>query len=108
MKRITFLPSILAAATLALAGCKKAAPAAPPAPTAGGVTIDLPKLRAAFPTPNPEVRTCFSEASFGIRYEDYNKTLVALEKLAATPNLTEEQKKVVGEVVEQVKKASGR
>ncbi len=104
MKWTHAIVGILAVGTLILVGCSKSPP--PPTPTADGVTIDLPKLQAAFPSPTPEIRARLTDTAFGIRYEDYNKSLAELDKLANTPNLTAEQKKIVSEVTEQVKKAA--
>ena len=105
MKATNWLAGILAAATLGLTGCSKSPPP-PAAPAIGGVTIDVPKLQAAFPSPKPDVGAALEDISYGIRYEDYNKCLAALDKLANSPGLTEPQKKTVSDVTEQVKKAA--
>jgi hypothetical protein len=85
---------------LALTGCGKKQP---PAPAPGGVTIDLPKLREAFATAGPDLQAALSEVNMGIRYGDYPRTFAALDKLANAPGITDAQKKIVGEVTEQMK-----
>jgi hypothetical protein len=104
MKANNGIVGILLVVMLALAGCGKAPP--PPPPTSAGVTIDLPKLQAAFSSPSSEMRVPLDEVAFGLRYDDYNKSLAALAKLASAPNLTEPQKKVINDVTEQVKAAA--
>jgi hypothetical protein len=67
------------------------------------VKVDLPKLREAFVGASPEAQTSINEIGSAIRYGMYPKALPELAKLAASPNLTEPQKKVVEEVTAQVK-----
>jgi hypothetical protein len=104
MKATIWIVGVLAAGALALTACKKAPP--PPPPAAGTVVIDLQGLQAAFPKPTREIQLSLEGIGYGLRYEDYNKALTELDKLASTPGLTEQQKKVVSEVTEQVKKTA--
>jgi hypothetical protein len=105
MNAQTLIARVILITGLAVAGCSKAPPP-PQAPTAAGVTIDLPKLRQAFPPPvKQDIGDCLDQAAFGIRYGDFNKTLAELTKLAGNPSLTEPQKKVVNDVLAQVKQA---
>jgi len=67
------------------------------------VTVDVPKLQEAFKGANPDLMNGVTQVSTGIRYGDYMKSLAALDKLASDPNVTEAQKKVVNQVLEQVK-----
>jgi acetate kinase len=85
---------------LALTGCGKQKPAAP---TVGGVTVDMPKLREAFATAAPELQTAISEVNMGIRYGEYARAIAGLDKLSNAPGITEAQKKIVSEVTEQIK-----
>jgi hypothetical protein len=73
-----------------------------------GVRIDLPKLREAFGTANPEVQKALSEVALGIRYVNYASALDALGKLASAPGITEPQKKIVAEVTDQVKQVASK
>lgn len=64
----------------------------------------MPKLQAAFATNTaPDVQQQLMQVSFGIRYGDYMKSLMALDKLANSPSSTEQQKQVANQVIEQVK-----
>ena len=86
-------------------GCKKEAP--PPSPTVSGVVVDAPKLQAAFMTStNADQREKLAKFQFGLRYGKYVDALMALDGLASDPSLTEQQKKVVNEVIEQVKQVA--
>lgn len=96
---------LLLAGIVGVAGCGKQE--APP-PVVQGTTIDLPKLRGAFETATPETQAALSEVSMGVRYGDFARALVALEKLVNAPGLTDAQKKVVAEVAEQVRLAAGK
>ncbi len=94
---------VLAAGLLVVSGCSKAQKP-PPAAQYGGVTVDLPKLQLAFSTnENAEVQSQITQVAFGMRYGDYVKALMALDKLVNDPSVNDAQKKVVNEVIEQVK-----
>ena len=99
---------MLLAGVVALAGCGQAN-TTPPPPTANGVVVDIPKLQQAFATTTDNsIKEHIAQASFGVRYGDYAKTLAELDKLTASPALTEPQKKVVAEVIGEVKQALGK
>jgi hypothetical protein len=61
------------------------------------------KLMAAFSGAAPDVTSELNEAQRTLRYGLYEKTLTSLDKLASNPSLTEPQKKVVADVIEQMK-----
>ena len=86
-----------------MAGCGKQE--VPPT-VVQGTTIDIPKLRGAFETATAETQAALSEVNMGVRYRDFTRALVALQKLANAPGLTDAQKKVVAEGTEQVKQAA--
>jgi hypothetical protein len=107
MKLSTTVLGILMALTLvAFAGCKKK-------PLAGnlgapmqieGIAVDLPKLQASINAgSNADLQAAVASVFQGIRYRQYEKALMDLDKLASDANLTEEQKKLTGEVLEQLK-----
>jgi len=104
MKTMKSLLAVFAIVMLVVAGCKKEAP---PTATVNGVTVDLPKLQQTFATAPQDLIVLVNQVGFGIRYNDYVKALSALDQLANNPNVTEPQKKVVNEVIEQVKKLAG-
>ena len=89
---------LLITAMLALAGCKKSKNETA---TAGRPMV---QLQNAFPSPGPDVAPSLQKIGFGIRYGQLPDALAELEKLGANPSLTAEQKKVVSEVTESIKK----
>jgi hypothetical protein len=91
-----------AASALLLVGCGKAK--APPPPEYNQVTVDLPKLVQTFAGAAPEAQQSVSMVQRNLRYGDYTKALMSLDELANNASITEPQKKVVAEVIEQVKK----
>ena len=106
MKRSNWIASVFLAAVLALAGagCSKSEPPPKP-PEHEGVVIDMPKLQKAFEKTTQETYQVLAKVNMGIRYNRYMDALEGLDKLANDPSVTPEQKKVVNEVIEQVKKA---
>lgn len=102
---MTRLLIVCAAVSLSfLAGCGKSNKVAPAAEI-NGVTVDMPKLQQALGgNTNPEVRNQMTQVAFGVRYGDYPKALMALDQLSSNANVSDAEKKVVNEVLEQVKK----
>lgn len=95
----------LLAGTLLLVGCGEPKKKVP---VQHGVAIDLPKLNEAFASAAPELQNLVMAASNGVRYGEHASALVALDRLAKAPGLTDEQKKIIGEVTEQVKQAASK
>lgn len=105
MKKINWIIAALAVASLGLAGCKKAADKPVDSLQVHGVSVDMPKLQATFSTVSDEqIKKLIFDADQGFRYGDYPKALAAVEELSNNPNVTEDQKKVVTDVLEQLKK----
>jgi hypothetical protein len=104
MKTTNWIMTLLLAGglvgALALTGCGKPKTAAT---TVGGGQVDLPKLTQAFATPTPDQQAALSDVAMGLRYGEYTRCFAGLEKLASTPGITDAQKKIVDEVIEQVK-----
>jgi len=95
--------ALLAAGLMFSVGCNRT-PKQPPPSQIQGVTVDLPKLQAAYATNTAQdVQDQLMQVSFGMRYGDYMKSLAALDKLLNNPASTEQQKQVVNQVIEQVK-----
>lgn len=101
MKSIQWIAGLLVVAVIALAGCGKPSQSGPPP---GTPMLDLAKLTEAFQTATPELRSSVDKVRMGIRYSNYPDALVELDKLANDANVTEPQKKVVNDVIEQLKK----
>jgi hypothetical protein len=105
MRMTNWIPTLLLATIIALAGCGKEKP---PAPVQEGVTLDLPKLREAFATASPDLQNLVSEVVMRLRYGEHSSALAALTKLASVSSLTEPQKKIVSQVTEQVKQVASK
>jgi hypothetical protein len=103
MKSTELLIGVLTASLLMAAGCGKS-DKTPPAPEINGVAVDIPKLNQAFVDASPELRQASTQVGFSVRYGKYEEALMALDKLANDVNINEAQKKVVNELIEQVKK----
>ena len=103
MKNISLLLGLIAATFIVSAGCSKTEKV-PQGPQINGVTVDLPKLSAAFENASPELKSTVNQVGFNLRYQKYEESLMALDKLANDPNVNESQKKVVNELIEEVKK----
>jgi hypothetical protein len=94
---------ILLTVALAPVGCGKGKTSGQTHP---GVSIDVPGLRDAFTAAGPDLQGLSGEAVRNIRFGNYPAALVALEKLANAPGLTDAQKKVVTDVTAQVKQSA--
>src|SRR5512146_2732366 len=94
--------SILAAALLAEAGCGQRQKA--PEPTIiNGVKVDLAKFQQAFVGVSADLQSSAVKVPMSIRYGQYGEAVAELEKLSANAALTEPQRKVAAEVLEQLK-----
>jgi hypothetical protein len=98
---------ILLAGVFALAGCGKSQTQQQGAPSVEmrGVKVDLPKLRQLMP---PEKQPAIGELMSSLRYGLFPEALTQLQKLSADPSLTEEQKKVINDVTDQVKQMQAK
>jgi hypothetical protein len=101
MKTMQYLLVVLMAGVLALAGCGKSNKQ--PARTPGVPNVS--DLLQAFPNPSQDVTTSLDKIRFASRYGQWEQALVELDKLSNMPNLTDEQKKAINDVIEQVKEA---
>jgi predicted small lipoprotein YifL len=105
MRTVNWLMIVLCAGALALAGCGKKEP---PPPAAGTLAADMPKLREAFANASPDLQAAVSEVHMGVRYGDYSRAFAGLTKLGSAPNLTDDQKKIVGVVTDEVKQMASK
>src|SRR5438128_40281 len=99
----SILTAALAIAVLVSAGCGKKASLSQAPREEAGVKVDMPKLMAAFSAGDASAMRTASDIDANFRYGLYEKVLQDLQKLATNPNLTEQQKRVVNQVIDQVK-----
>jgi hypothetical protein len=95
---------LLTAGLLGLVACSKSSSGSSAPLEINGVKVDQPSFVAAFENAPPEVKgSDYSEVTEGIRYRQWDRALVALDKLGQQPNLNEAQKKSVAQLTEQLK-----
>jgi hypothetical protein len=96
---------LLAVCLAACASCKKSEQSVASITEFNGVKVDWPKLDTEFANSDPELQNATSMAKRHIRYSQFAEALGDLEGLSANPKLTEAQKKVVSDLIEQTKQA---
>jgi hypothetical protein len=101
MKGATLL--VVVAAALFFSGCSKG-DKEPQSLQMNGVSVDLPRFNEAFANAPDATKRVATEVGFNLRYNKYEQALMALDKLSTDPNVTEPQKKVTADLIEQVKK----
>lgn len=107
MKTKNWISSILAAALLAEAGCGEAQKS--PQPTIiNGVKVDLARFQQAFNTAPADLQSSAFKVTMSLRYGQYAEAIAALEKVANAPGLTEPQKTVAHDVLQQLKQVLTR
>ncbi len=97
---------ILAVGVAAFGGCKKSEPVVqtPPPMVVEGVNVELPKLmHLVTNAKSPVVQDNVAKVMMSLRYGQYDKARLDLEKIVAGSALNEEQKKLAVEVVAQLK-----
>ena len=104
MKVLNLWFCFMAACLVVLSGCgnKQPQPLASAALDISGVQVDMPKLKAAVAT-NPQLQAAVNAAALQIRYGKHLEAMQSVSKLAANPALSDAQKKIVTDVVEQLK-----
>jgi len=103
MKTTGLMLSFVAAGALALAGCGKPVEQGPQPLVIKDVKVDVPALQQTFSSATPELQGTASSAAEAIRYGQFPQALMKLDQLANDASLTEPQKKVVNQVIGQVK-----
>jgi hypothetical protein len=103
MKTTHSILALLAVGLVAVAGCKKSEQAEAPPQEYSGVKVDWMKLSTTFVNTTPDVQANVSMINRYFRYRQFPQALVELDKLSKNPSLTEPQKKLVGDLIEQTK-----
>ena len=109
MKKTILLCGLITTCFISLLGCKKdeAAPAVGTI-TLYGVSVELPKLDTEFQSAPPDVQAAVTAVKNAYRFGQYPKMVVELDKLANIPSLTEPQKKLANDLIEQMKQVIGK
>ena len=94
---------VLSVLLLGLAGCGKKKPVVQPPYEMSGVKVDVPKLQQAFVGAPPELQADVNQTALNLRYGMYEKSLQSLDRLINNPGLNDAQKKVVNDLIEQMK-----
>lgn len=102
MKTTKLLLFIFAGCLLSFAGCKKAEPEATTVQY-NGINVDLPKLGTEFAEADPVLKESITSIQLSFRYGQFPQALVELDKLSSNASLTEPQKKLVTDLIEQTK-----
>jgi hypothetical protein len=103
MKTRNILSAAVIALTLSLTACGKKAASTPDAYEISGVKVSMPALQTAFVGANPDLTAAVNDVSSAIRYGQYMQAMQSLDKISTDPNLNDAQKKVVTEVLGQLK-----
>ena len=74
-----------------------------PAYEINGVKVDVPQLQQAFAGASAEIQADVNQTTVNLRYGMYEKSLMALDRLSSNPALNDTQKKVVNDLIEQMK-----
>lgn len=68
-----------------------------------GVKVDTPRLGAVFQSASPELQQQVNDAVTKVRYKQYLQSMMGLDEVLKNPALTAEQKKLVEQVISQLK-----
>ncbi|MBI3850612.1 MAG: hypothetical protein HY298_10135 [Verrucomicrobia bacterium] len=96
---------VLTSCLLGLAACNKTDQAKQSAQAYHGIQVDWTKFDAEFASAGPDVQGNISSLKRFFRYGQFPEALVELDKLSSNSALTESQKKLVNDLIEQTKKA---
>ena len=103
MKMTNWIVAVLVAGVLALTGCSKSSKM-PDSIDVEGVKVSMPELQKSLSTSaDKDVQASVGKVGYALRYRDYPGLQAELAKLAANPNLSDAQKKLVATVQDQVK-----
>jgi hypothetical protein len=104
MKTASLMLTVFTGCLVVVTGCKKAEAPPPPATTQmAGVILDVPKLDTEFQNASPEVQAAVGQIKVAYRGGRFAKMVTELDALGNNPSLTESQKKLVGNLIEQMK-----
>ncbi len=73
-----------------------------------GVKVDTPQMMAEFLDTSPDLYRQANDVMTKVRYKQYVEAMVDLDDLLKKPGLNEKQKKVVTQVLDQLKEVVGK
>ena len=73
-----------------------------------GVKVDTPKLMAEFLPAPPELQKQVNDAVTKVRYKQYLEAMMGLDEVLKNPALNDKQKKLIGQVVNQLKELAAK
>jgi hypothetical protein len=94
---------LLAAAGIALAGCKKSEPPAVHSNVYYGVQVDLSRLDSEFNSAGPELGRSAALIKRYYLYSEFPRAAAELEQLANDPGLSESQRKLAADLLDQTR-----
>ncbi len=86
-------------------GCSKAEPP-PRIPKYYGVEVNLPKLKQTLEVPGLDVTTQVRQVTMRLRYGQLIEAMKMLDAVRDMPAVTDPQKQVIDEVLQQMKQAA--
>ena len=95
---------------MALSGCKKAEAPPPPPGTVQmfGVRVEMPKLDREFQNASPEIQAAVNRIKMSYRAGRFARMLTELDELSNNPDLGESQKKLAGDLIEEIKQVMAK
>ena len=103
MQALKVVTALLALGLLVCTSCRKSNQSVAPNTEYSGVKVEWPRLDTEFANSDPELQAEAYMAKRHIRYSQFPQALVELDKLSRNPGLSESQKKVVNDLIEQTK-----
>jgi len=101
--------ALLVSLVVGASGCKKKQEqrAATTPMVIEGVSVDLPKLSSLIEASgNADLQSAVGSVKMDLRYRQFEKALMDMEKLSGEATLNEEQKKVATDVLDQIKQVA--
>jgi len=68
-----------------------------------GVKVDTPRLQAEFVDAPPQLQKLVNDAVTNVRYKKYLEAMMALDEVLKSPELNDKQKKLLTQVIAQLK-----
>jgi hypothetical protein len=103
MKTSRWVIATFPACLLLFAGCSKSGKPVLDAREYYGVKVNSPRLETDFINASPEVQASVEAIKRSYRYGRFPQAIVELDRLSGNPSLSEVQKKLVNDLIDQTK-----